>query len=292
MQAQVRLLMEERIMGLRISTNLASLAANRTLQNSNAQQTKSYQRLSSGNRIISAGDDAAGLSISENLKAQIRSMGQAERNANDGVSFIQVAEGGITEIGNMLIRMRELAVQAASDTVGDKERGFINNEVQSLTAEIDRIANVTNFNGTNLLNGQSDKSELQFQVGIRKEANDSDRIVFTPSDYDVRSDTLGINGVDFSSIDGARDALDSVDTAISKAFETRAKLGAAQNKLHATVNNLAITKENLAAARSRIADADIAAETSELIRGGILQQAGISVLAQANTSPQSALKLL
>jgi len=271
---------------------MASLAANRTLQNSSANQAKSYQRLSSGNRIIDAGDDAAGLSISENLKGQIRSMAQAQRNANDGVSFIQVAEGGITEVGNMLIRMRELAVQAASDTVGEKERGFINNEVQSLTQEIDRIANVTNFNGTNLLNGQSDKSELQFQVGIRKEANDSDRIVFTPSDYDVRSSALGIEGADYSTIDGARDALDSVDGAISKAFETRAKLGAAQNKLHATVNNLSITQENLAAARSRIADADIAAETSELVRGSILQQAGISVLAQANNAPQSALKLL
>ncbi len=279
-------------MGLRISTNMASLAANRVLQNSSEKQAKSYQRLSSGNRIVSAGDDAAGLSISENLKGQIRSMTQAERNANDGVSFIQVAEGGITEISNMLIRMRELAVQAASDTVGERERGFINNEVQSLTAEIDRIANVTNFNGTNLLNGQSEKSELQFQVGIRKESNDSDRIVFTPSDYDVRSSTLGIEGVDFKTIDGARDALDQVDTAISKTFETRASLGAAQNKLQATVNNLAITKENLAAARSRIADADIAAETSELVRGSILQQAGISVLAQANSAPQSALKLL
>jgi flagellin len=279
-------------MGLRISTNMASLAANRTLQNSSANQAKSYQRLSSGNRIIDAGDDAAGLSISENLKGQIRSMAQAQRNANDGVSFIQVAEGGITEVGNMLIRMRELAVQAASDTVGEKERGFINNEVQSLTQEIDRIANVTNFNGTNLLNGQSEKAELQFQVGIRKEANDSDRIVFTPSDYDVRSSALGIEGVDFSTIDGARDALDSVDLGISRAFETRAKLGAAQNKLHATVNNLSITQENLSAARSRIADADIAAETSELVRGSILQQAGISVLAQANNAPQSALKLL
>jgi flagellin len=271
---------------------MASLAANRTLQNSSANQAKSYQRLSSGNRIIDAGDDAAGLSISENLKGQIRSMAQAQRNANDGVSFIQVAEGGITEVGNMLIRMRELAVQAASDTVGEKERGFINNEVQSLTQEIDRIANVTNFNGTNLLNGQSEKAELQFQVGIRKEANDSDRIVFTPSDYDVRSSALGIEGVDFSTIDGARDALDSVDLGISRAFETRAKLGAAQNKLHATVNNLSITQENLSAARSRIADADIAAETSELVRGSILQQAGISVLAQANNAPQSALKLL
>jgi flagellin len=279
-------------MGLRISTNMASLAAGRTLQRSSESQSKSYQRLSSGQRIINAGDDAAGLTISENLRAQVRSMNQAERNASDGISFVQVAEGGITEIGNMLIRMRELAVQAASDTIGDKERQFINNEVQSMVGEIDRIAKSTAFNGINLLSGESNKSELQFQVGIRKEDNDSDRIVFTPRDYTVTSEALGVDGMDFTSIDGAREALDIVDSGISKAFEARAQLGSAQNKLQSTVNNLQITRENLVAARSRIADTDVALETSELIRGNILQQAGISVLSQANTSPMAAQKLL
>ncbi len=279
-------------MGLRISTNLASISANRTLSNSSEKQNKIYQRLSSGNRIISAGDDSAGLSISENLRAQVQSMAQAERNANDGISFTQVAEGGVTEIGNVLIRMRELAIQAASDTIGDREREFINNEVQSMIGEVDRMANVTTYNGIALLNGESEKSELSFQVGIRKEANDADRIIFNTKEFNVKSDELGIGGLSFASIDEARDAIETVDTAISKVFETRARLGASQNKLHATVNNLGLTRENLIAARSRIADADIAQETSELVRGSILQQAGISVLSQANSSPSAALKLI
>jgi flagellin len=279
-------------MGLRISTNLAAMAANRALSNTSANQAKSYSKLASGNRITSAGDDAAGLSISENLRAQIRSMNQAERNANDGISFVQVAEGGLTEIGNILIRMRELAVQAASDTIGDKERSFVNQEVQSLMGEIDRIANVTNYNGTQLLNGEAEKSELQFQVGIRKENNDADRILFNPNEYNVKTSELGVDGLSYETIDDAREAMDSVDGAISKIFEARARLGATQNKLHATVNNLGVAKENLSAARSRIADADIAAETSELVRGNILQSAGVSVLAQANTAPMQALKLL
>jgi flagellin len=248
--------------------------------------------LASGNRITEAGDDAAGLSISENLRGQIRSMYQAERNANDGLSFVQVAEGGMNEIGNILIRLRELGVQAASDTVGDKERGFIDKEVQSLIAEVDRIANVTNYNGTQLLNGEASKSELQFQVGIRKESDGADRIVFKPNDYNVKAGNLGIDGMSFTSIDDARDGLDKVDSAMSKVFEARASLGAMQNKLHATANNIGVAKENLSAARSRIADADIAAETSELVRGNILQQAGVAVLAQANTAPMAALKLL
>jgi len=279
-------------MGLRIGTNLASIAANRALSNSADIQNKIYQHLSSGNRIINAADDAAGLSIGENLRAQIRSMTQAERNANDGISFTQVAEGGVTEVGNVLIRMRELAIQAASDTIGDRERGFINNELKSMVQEVDRLANVTTYNGIALLNGESEKSELSFQVGIRKEANDADRIIFTPSEFNVKADELGVSGMTFNSIDDARDAIETVDNAISKVFETRAKLGSAQNKLHATVNNLGITKENLVGARSRIMDADIAQETSDLLRGNILQQAGISVLSQANSAPSAALKLI
>lgn len=279
-------------MGLRIATNMAAMAANRSLSHTSADQAKTYQRLSSGNRITQAGDDAAGLSISENLRAQIRSMTQAERNANDGISFVQVAEGGLNEIGNVLIRLRELAVQASSDTVGDRERGFINQEVQSMVQEIDRIANVTNYNGISLLNGESSKSELQFQVGIRKETGDADRIVFMPNDYNVKTGELGVDSLNYESIDDAREALDAVDGAIGKVFEARARLGATQNKLHSTVNNLGIAKENLSHARSRIADTDVAAETSELVRGNILQTAGVSVLAQANTAPMQALKLL
>jgi flagellin len=266
------------------------MAANRALAHSQEDQKRTYTRLSSGQRITEAGDDAAGLSISENLRSQIRSMGQAERNANDGISFAQVAEGGLTEVGNMLVRMRELAVQAGSDTIGDKERGYINTEIQSLVQEVDRIASTTNFNGTQLLNGQSSKDALDIQVGIRN--MESDRLKFNVNQNDVRASTLGIDGLDYKSIDSARDALDKVDSAMDKVFGSRATLGAMQNKLHATIGNIGIAKENLSNARSRIADADIAAETSELVRGNILQSAGISVLAQANSAPMAALKLL
>jgi flagellin len=277
-------------MGLRISTNMAAMAANRALNITNQGQAKSYQRLSSGQRITEAGDDAAGLSISENLRAQIRSMGQAERNANDGISFAQVAEGGLTEIANILIRLRELGVQAGSDTVGDKERGFINDEAQSLVTELDRIANVTAFNGTPLLNGQSEKGVLQFQVGIRND--EADRINFNAGENDLTASNLGVEGLNYEDIDGALSSLDTIDDAIGNVFSARARLGAMQNKLHATVNNIGIMKENLSQARSRIADTDIATETSELVRTNILQSAGVSVLAQANSAPTQALKLL
>jgi flagellin len=279
-------------MGLRISTNMSAIAANRALATSSRDQAKSFQRLASGNRITQAGDDAAGLSISENLRGQVRAMGQAERNASDGISLVQVAEGGLTEIGNMLVRMRELTVQAASDTVGDRERGFIDGEIQSMVGEIDRIASVTNFNGTALLGGEGGKAELHFQVGTRKESNDSDRITFRPGEYNVRSDKLGVDSLDFKSIDGAREAMQTVDDAIGRVFEARARLGATQNKLQATVGSIMIARENLQSARSRIADTDVASETSELVRGNILQSAGISVLSQANSSPMQALKLL
>lgn len=277
-------------MGLRISTNMASLAAQRALSNTQNDMKKIYQRLSSGQRITDAGDDAAGLSISENLRSHIRSMTQAERNANDGISFAQVAEGGLTEAGNILIRLRELAIQAGSDTIGDRERSFIDKEVQSLLQEMDRIANVTNFNGTPLLNGKAPKEYLEFQVGIRNDQ--ADRILFNTHENDVRVDTLGLSGLDYKSVDGARESLDKIDTAMGRIFESRATLGAVQNKLHATVNNLGITKENLAYARSRIADTDLAAETADLVRGQILQSAGVAVLSQANTAPTQALKLL
>jgi flagellin len=266
------------------------MAANRALSHSAEDQKKVFTRLASGQRITTAGDDAAGLSISENLRSQVRSMGQAERNASDGISFAQVAEGGLTEIGNMLVRMRELAVQAASDTIGDKERSFIHKEVSSLVAEVDRIANSTNYNGTQLLNGQASKGTLEIQVGIRN--NEADRIKFNANENDVRASNLGIDGLNYTSIDDAREALDKVDKAMDKVLGTRAGLGAMQNKLHSTVSNIGIAKENLTEARSRIADADIAAETSELTRGNILQSAGVAVLAQANQAPMTALKLL
>jgi flagellin len=276
-------------MGLRIGTNIASMAAQRNLTKNSTEEQKIYSRLASGNRITSAGDDAAGLSISENLKAQVRSLKQAERNANDGISFVQVAEGGLSEVGNILTRLRELSIQASSDTIGDKERGFIDKEYQSLKQEVDRIANVTNFNGTALLNGSA-KSVLEIQVGARN--NEADRINFSTADYDVRTDKLGISGISSQSIGSARESIDKLDEAISRVSGARAGLGAMQNKLQSTTNTLGITTENLSTARSRIADADIAEETTALSQKQILQQAGVAVLAQANSSPQLALKLL
>lgn len=277
-------------MGLRINTNIASLSAQNTLKENTGDQQKRYARLSSGNRITSAADDAAGLSITENMRAQIRSLAQAQRNANDGISFVQVAEGGMNEIANILIRLREVSIQAASDTVGEKERGFIDTEVQNLIAEVDRIANVTNFNGTPLLNAEAVKGELEFQVGT--EASEADRIVFNANENDVRSDALGIGGLNTLDIDSSRDALDTIDSAMNVVSAARARLGATQNRLVSTNKNLSTTRENLAAAKSRMSDADLAEETSELVKSNILQSAGISVLAQANAAPQKALQLL
>ncbi len=277
-------------MGLRIATNGAAMIAGRILSNSMREQSKSYQRLSSGERITQASDDAAGLSIAENLRSQIRSMSQAERNANDGISFTQVAEGAMNEIGNILIRLRELGIQAASDTVGDRERGFIHTEAQGLLQEIDRIASVTSFNRVPLLSGEASKDKLEFQVGV--ENGESSRIAFDVGGLDSRTGTLGIDGLSYETISSSREAFEKVDEAMTKLFRNRASLAAMQNNLQSTVRNIAIAKENLSIARSQIADTDVAAETSELVRSNILHAAGVAVLAQANQVPSQALKLL
>jgi len=277
-------------MGLRINTNMASLHAQRAIESTTSEQHKSYERLATGNRIVAAGDDAAGLSISENLRAQIRSMAQAERNTNEAVSFVQVAEGSTAEVSNILVRMRELSIQAASDTIGDKERGFINQEFKSLIGEVDRIADSTTFNGTSLLNGDSKKESLVFQVGT--ENKESNRIEYNVRENNVKADAIGIKDIKALSINDAREALDAVDGALGKVSETRARLGAMQNKLFSTARNVGVQKENLIQARSRIADADVAQVTSDLVRDNILSSAGISVLAQANSAPTQALKLL
>lgn len=275
-------------MGLRIATNVPSLATQRNLSNTSTEASKSFARLSSGQRITKSGDDAAGLSISNKLEASVRGLRMAQRNANDGISFVQTAEGGINEVSNILIRLRELSVQAASDTIGDAERGFLNKEVQSLKGEIDRISQVTNYNGTALLSGEG--NELTFQVGT--EAGEMNRIAFDPAKTNVQASALGVESLDLSQKDGALEALGSLDEAIKRVNENRSELGALQNRLHSTSNTLGIAVENLSDARSRIADTDMAAETSTLIKNQILQNAGISVLAQANTAPNNALKLL
>jgi flagellin len=275
-------------MGLRIATNVPSLQTQRNLIKTSEEANKSFARLSSGQRITKSGDDAAGLSISQKLEASVRGLKMAQRNSNDGISFVQTAEGGINEVSNILIRLRELSVQAASDTVGDAERGFLDKEMQSLKQEIDRIAQVTNYNGTVLLAGDGQK--LSFQVGT--EAGELNRIEFDPSKTNVRASALGVDGLSISQRDSALDGLSNIDEAIKRVNENRSELGALQNRLHSTSTSLGIAVENLADARSRIADTDIASETSEMIKNQILQNAGISVLAQANATPNNALKLL
>jgi len=276
-------------MGLRINTNTASLNAQRNLYGTKLNLDKSLEKLSSGFRINRAGDDAAGLAISENLKAQIRGLKQASRNAQDGVSLVQVAEGGLNEISSIMIRLRELAVQAASDTVGPVERQFLNVEYDQLVSEVDRIADGTEFNGTPLLSGTG--SILDFQVGTRNDPN-IDRLSFDASKADANSAALGINLTSVADKASAQNSLSSIDSAIVSVSAMRADFGAIQNRLQSTIGNLAVSVENMSAANSRIRDVDVAEETSELTRNNILLNAGTSVLAQANQSANTALQLL
>ena len=276
-------------MGLRIATNVPSMNAQRNLSVTSEKQANTLNKLSSGQRITKAGDDAAGLAISEKLKGSIRSLQQANRNASDGVSMIQTAEGGINEVSNILLRLRELSVQAASDTVGDVERGFSNKEFQALKTEVDRISQTTNFNGHALLNGSGDSYD--FQVGINN-SPELDRMKYDTRETDVTAGTLGISDTAVHSKEAAQENLGKLDIAIQKVNENRAGLGALQNRLTSTSNNLSVMTENLAAANSRIRDADMANETSELTKQSILAQAGTAVLAQANSSGNQALKLL
>jgi flagellin len=276
-------------MGLRISTNVASINAQRQFSGTTREMEKSMAQLASGSRITKSADDAAGLSISENLKGEIRSFGQARRNANDAVSLIQVSEGGLSEISNILVRFRELSVQAASDTVGDQERGFINKEVVQMKDELERIANSTRWGATRLLDGSG--GVFSFQVDIRNDPF-NDRIEFDASTQDARLATLGISDIDLSSQEGARQALEVVDVAQVQVSGQRATLGAIQNRLISTQDYLGIAEENLSAANSRIRDTDVAKATAEMTRNNILQNATVSVLQQANQAPMLALKLL
>ncbi len=276
-------------MGLRIATNTTSLSAQRTLGVNNGEQAKTLNKLSSGTRIVRSADDAAGLAISEKMKAQIRSTNQAERNANDGISMIQTAEGGLSEIGNILVRMRELSVQSASDTVGDAERKFTDLEYQNLKQEMERISQVTEFNGKKLLNGAGDKYD--FQIGINNDEF-QDRISFDTQVLNSSISNMGVDGLSVSSKDDAQTGLESLDSAIQMVSGQRAELGAKQNRLSSTINNLQISSENLNAANSRIRDTDFAAETAKNTKLNILTNAGTSVLAQSNSQGQAALKLI
>ncbi len=246
------------------------------------------ERLSSGYRINKSMDDVAGLSISEGLKGQIKGLGQAQRNAQDGISFVQVAEGGLNETSNILARLRELATQAASDTVGEAERGFVNIEVQQLKEELERIALTTEYSGTKLLDGSA--GTLDFQVGIY--GNENNRISYDAGKANATISSLGVSGISVSSKGDARSALDSVGDAIKKVAAMRGSFGAIQSRMGSTINNIEVYKENLSAANSRIKDADIAEESANLAKTSILQNAGVATLSQANQTTGLALKLL
>lgn len=276
-------------MGMRVTTNIAAINAQRNLVGSQRSIQRSMAQLSSGSRINIAADDAAGLAISERLKAGIRSARQANRNANDGISMVQTAEGGLNEIGNIVTRLRELGIQAASDTVGDTERGFIHKEVDQLKNEIQRISATTAWGSTKLLDGST--PVFDFQVGIYNKPEE-DRISFLAAENNASLDSLGLAGLDYTSKEGAQNALAQLDTAQTSINGYRANLGALQNRLQSTVDNLAVYEENMSAANSRIRDTDVAQASSEMTRNNILLQAGTATLAQANQTNQLALKLI
>lgn len=274
-------------MGLRIQTNMASISAQKVMGTQVARAEKAAKALASGSRITKAGDDAAGLAISENIRSQVRGMQMARQNAFNAVSAIQVSEGGLNEISNILTRLRELGIQAASDNIGDQEREFLNLEAKHIIEEADRIAQTTVFGDKRLLDGSG--GQQSYHVGAF--AGEENTITYDLS-TNARADELGIEGLEIGSKSDARSMLSVVDKAMSKVGSMRANFGAIQNRLESTTANLDTQIENLSAARSRIADTDIARETSELASAQVLQQAAVSVLAQANQFPSSALRLV
>ncbi|MCO4794236.1 MAG: flagellin FliC [Bacteriovoracaceae bacterium] len=276
-------------MGFRINTNVTSLAAQRTLSVNNKGMEDSLGKLSSGTRIVRSADDAAGLAISEKLKSFMRGTKQAERNAGDGISMIQIAEGGLNEVSNILTRLRELSVQAASDTVGNPERKFTDLEYQNLKQEVQRISQVTEFNGKKLLNGSGERYD--FQIGINNDEF-QDRISYNAQLTNSSLDSLGLDGLGVGNKEDARTSLGSLDQAIQNIAGQRAELGAVQNRLTSTINNLQVNNENLSAANSRIRDTDYAEETAKRSKLNILQNAGTAVLAQSNAQGSAALKLI
>jgi flagellin len=276
-------------MGLRIATNIASETVQSNLKKVSSSADQSLSKLSSGKRIVKAADDAAGLAIAKNLEAQVKGLRQATRNANNGISLVQTAEGGLNESTQILTRLRELTVQASSDTVGESERGFLNKEYQQLLSEADRIAESTTFNGMKLINGEG-QGEMEFQVGAN--AGEMNRITFDSDQTNASIDNLGVSGSTIETKDDARDAISNLDAAIEKVNGFRATLGSVQSRLQSTVSNLEVQTVNQEAARSGIEDVDVAYESSKLAANNIVKQSGISTLAQANGLPNSALRLL
>jgi len=271
-----------------INYNPVSVNARRHLENTGKVFAEATERLASGKRINKAMDDAAGLSISGTMEAQIRSIAQAKRNAQDAIGLVQVAEGGMTQVGNLLVRMRELAIQSANDSIGDNERQMLQGEVVQIKEEISRLAETTKYFGTSLLNGSG--KEFTFQVG--PENTDNDRITYSTKNLDLRLGTLGVDGVDLSTSQDSLDSLAALDEALTKITLPRAEVGAMQSRFNVVISNLMTYEENMMAAKSRILDADVAAETAKAIQGSILQKAGASVLMQANAQATQVLRLL
>jgi len=275
-------------MGLRINTNVQSMHAQHKLDDTRQNLEHTQNKLASGSRIIKAMDDAAGLAISESLRATIRSTGKNITNAHDGMFVLETADGALDEITGIIIRMKELSIQAASDTVGDKERGYLHNEYSTLENEMNRISRATIFNGRPLLTGEG--GALTIQVGPNN-VEEIDRITLG-TNYEINSDALGISGLGIDSADGARGAIDSFNNALDKIAYVRGAIGASEASLSSTIRNLTQFEENISGAFAQIRDADMAFETAEQAKYNIMTQAGVSVLAQANASPQIALKLL
>ncbi|MFM1872770.1 MAG: hypothetical protein RL398_2192 [Planctomycetota bacterium] len=274
-------------MGLRVNTNIASLNAQRNTSQVTTRLARNFQRLSTGLRISTAADDAAGLAISERLRSQVRSLGQASRNANDGISLVQVGEGALNEVSNILVRLRELAIQSANGSSSSADKNTIKEEFDSLVNEVNRIAQSTEFNGIKLLDGSS--TSVTFQVGINTTAN-IDQLQVTLDA--ALSTSLGLASLDVGSNGSTSTAITAIDAAINTVSQLRGTFGSLQNRLQSTIANLGVTSESLSAAESRIRDVDVAFETAELTRNNILQQASISILSQANSQPQAALQLL
>jgi flagellin len=276
-------------MGLRIRTNEASAVAQKNLKEMSQTQDLEFARLSSGKRITKSSDDAAGLSIASKIGSEVRSLKQASRNANDGISFVQVAEGGLNETTNILTRLRELSIQAASDTVGDVERGYLNEEYQHMLQEAERIAQTTTFNGTSLLKGEG-SGKLEFHVGAFGDENN--RISFDSDRANATIEHLGISKTGVSDKRDAQSSISNIDEAIQKVSGLRAGFGAIQSRLSATINNIENQAMNLDTARSRIEDVDVAESTSKIASANVIKNAGIATLSQANTLPNSSIRLI
>jgi flagellin len=273
-------------MAVIVRTNVSSLDAQRQLSRTQMESAKTFQRLGSGYRINSAADDAAGLGISEAMNAQIRSFAVAQRNANDAISMVQTADAASGQIHDIIGRLRELAVQSSNGALQATDRANLDTEFQTLSAEIDRISNVTLFNGVSLLSGA--QAAVKFQVGINTTADDQVSVLFGG----VTATNLGLNTMKVDTVANAQTTINAVDTAIQSLSTIRENFGAAMNRLDGAVSNIQSMSNNLSAAHSRIKDADIAQETADMSRNSVLSQAGAAVLTQANQAPQLALSLL